>query len=205
MSDATLGDLYGAIFDEVETLGPSGSGSFKSVREFAGEVTHEQIEQSTMRHYPAALVALAAEDPEEAASVDTLTGEMESVVRTQIVVYVAGLSLRGVKRSQETEAAGTKGLFALASEVIGAVNGLHIETLYGTKRVHYAGLRPVLLKPGALYVYAIRFQALRVAEQASVPDISVPLEDVQGEVNIDDDGATLTNANPLARTRNQFP
>lgn len=204
MSDATLGNLYAAVFDAVEALGPTGSMSFACVKEFGGEVTQEQIEQTTLRKYPAALVALAGEDP-EAASVETLTGEMDSIVRTQIVVYVAGLTLRGVKRSQENEASGKKGLFALVSEVIGAVNGLYLASLYGTRRVHYSGLRPQLLKPGALYVYALRFQSLRNAEQASVPNVSVPLEDIQGEVNIDDDGATLTNANPLARTRNQFP
>ena len=204
MSDATIADVYGAVFDAVETLGPSpGTGSFKTVLEFAGEVTQEQVEQVTHRKYPAALIAYAAEDSTNA-SLDTLTGEMETVVRAQLVVYVASLALRGTKRAQNNEPTGVKGLFTLTSEVVGAVNGLRVEGLYGTKRVHYSGMRPALLRTGALYVYALRFEANRCAEQATIPDDSVPLTDVQGSENIVGSG-TLTNVNPVSRTRNQFP
>jgi hypothetical protein len=206
MSDATLGDVYGAVFDAVEALGPapSGSGSFALVKEFAGEITQELIEQVVVRKYPAALVALASEDS-ASASVDTTTGEMQTVARIQFVVYLAGLSLRGVRRSQETEAAGTKGLFALASEVIGALNGLIVDGLWGTGRVHYAGLRPQLLKPGALYVYALRFVADRVTEQFGLdaqPEATLDaFGSLDGDVDlVETDPTTEPAANPIAKT-----
>lgn len=171
MSDATLDDLYSAVFAAVEALGPSpGTGSFKAVVDFGGELTAETISQACGNRVPAALLAIAGEEPEGRASVDTTTGEMLTVTRTSLVIYVAVQSVRGAKQAHDG-VTGSKGLFALCGEVEAAVNGLVVTGLWGTRRIHYAGLRPALFKPGntgVACVYALRFQAQRVVAQVAL-------------------------------------
>lgn len=202
---ATIAAVYDGVYTALAALGPSsagGSGSLACVTDFAGEVTQELIEQATLRRYPAALLALAAEDP-SSATVETTTGEMETITRTQLVIYLAALALRGDRQAERGGTNGPKGLFTIASEVLSAVNGLVIDGLWGTGRVHYAGARPTLIKRGAVYVYALRFQADRITEQRDLadPTNTVPLNEIDANVNIYEASAADTAAKPLARGR----
>lgn len=204
MSDATLSDLYDAVFAAVEALGPAGTSSFKQVVDFGGELTAETISQAVGNRVPAALIAVASGDPEGRATLDTTTGEMQTVERTALVIYVAVQSVRGAKQAHDG-VTGSKGLFALCGEVEAAVNGLAVAGLWGTRRVHYAGLRPVLFRPGnqgVACVYALRFQAQRLVAQTTPTVDTDPFERFDGEVNPLDASATLdAEALPLATIR----
>lgn len=212
MSDATLDDVFDAVFDAVAALGPEGLKSFKAVQEFGGELTAETISQAVSNRLPAALIALAGEDPNGPIT-QTTTGEFEQIVRASLVIYVVTEAVRGARRARKPAAdspappAGPKGIHRLASEVIAVTNGLYVPGLWGTGRVHYAGYRSSLFRPGntgALVVYAVRLQTDRPAEQVgdlpsdaySAP--AVPLAGVRGGVNVDEDDSDLTGTNPVS-------
>lgn len=204
---ATLDALYDAVFAAVEELGPDGDKSLRAVVEFGGELTPETLSQALSNRLPAALVALAGEDISERASRVTTTGEMQTVLRTSLVVYVAAEAVRGARRVRRpTPEATPKGVLHLVSRVIAATNGLFVEGLWGTARVHCMGCRPQLFRPGptgSLVVYAVRLQADRIAEQRPLErdtyGETVPFVRADAEVNpIDADPTDDDAALPLA-------
>jgi len=204
----TLNELYDAVFSAVGALGPTGTKSFSVVTDFGGELTPETISQVTQDRFPAALVAVASEDPFAPASVDTTTREMQSVATISFVVYVVVESVRGYRDAEKGVTGGAKGLFALVSELCAALNGLTVAGLWGTGRVHYAGLRPALFKPGntgVLCVYAARFQAARIVEQVELTTETdgptVQFQQFDGSVNAVPAGAYDAAATPLAYAR----
>lgn len=206
MPDATLFDVFDAVFEATEELGPTGTAAFATVTEFGGELTQETITQATEGRLPAALVSFDGEDPNNSQSFDVTTREMSPIARASITVYVVAESMRGHATLYRGHG-DTKGLLALAGDVTGALNGLEIAGLWGTGRVHYLGARPIpgLWRPGntgGLGVVAVRFVAERSAEQACLTAETDEFRQFDGEVNpLDANATTDADALPLSTVR----
>lgn len=208
MSDATLADVFDAVYGALEPYGPDGIEQrlFSVVTEFGGDLSHETIAQATDTRLPAALVALESDEVVESESVAATTRDMSRVTRVSLVVYVVAESLRG-HRTLYRGHGSEPGLLALVGAVAGAVNGVDVPGGWGMARVRYAGTRPVpsLWRPGnagALGVLAVRFTAERVAEQADLEAETEEFQRFDGEVNPIDASATAdASALPLSTVR----
>lgn len=197
---ATLATIRAAITTALTALvsatEPQPSGTLNAVMQWTGEINRTQplVDLDALGRVPAALVALGRES--YSANVSTLTGEVELLGVSEWVVFIA------CNNPLEPTAV-TTAMDALLSAVVNALAELPITGLYGNSRCKLADLRPYRVRPGT-QVYALTLRAVREINAVAFADNSVALSDVQGEENLVGSG-TLTNVNPLARTRNQFP
>lgn len=197
---ATLATIRAAITTALTALvsatEPQPSGTLNAVMQWSGEINRSQplVDLDALGRVPAAMIALGRES--YTADVQTLTGEVELLGASEWVVFVACNNVL-------EPTAVTTSMDALLSAVVSALAELPIDGLYGNSRCKLADLRPYRVRPGT-QVYALTLRAVRQITEASFADDSEPLTDVQGSENIVGSG-TLTNVNPLSRTRNQFP
>jgi hypothetical protein len=133
----------------------------------------DQLLAATGNRLPAALLWLEGEEAEQ--SVDPLLGEdPETVGRSTWSVVLCVADPRPVKDAVKGGA--VPGLYALASAVRGALNGLPIDALWRQRRLRYRGIRWLGTKPGQFYALAVRYEAPVAVPQA--PDdeaTAVPL------------------------------
>ncbi len=197
---ATLATIRAAITTALTALvsatEPQPSGTLNSVQQWSGEINRTQplVDLDALGRTPAAMVCFARESYRP--NVQTLTGETELLGASEWVVFVACNNVL-------EPATVTTSMDALLSAAVSALAELPIDGLYGNSRCLLADLRPYRVRPGT-QVYALTLRAVRQITEVSFADNSEPLTDVQGSENIVGSG-TLTNVNPLSRTRNQFP
>lgn len=197
---ATIATIRAAITTALTALvsatEPQPSGTLNSVQQWSGEVNRTQplVDLDALGRTPAAMVCFARES--YTPNVSTLTGEVELLGATEWVVFVACNNV--LEPTTVTTA-----MDALLTAVVSALAELPITGLYGNSRCKLVDLRPYRVRPGT-QVYALTLRAVRQIDAVSFTDDSVALTDVQGSENIVGSG-TLTNVNPVSRTRNQFP
>lgn len=195
---ATLATIDAAIYTAVSALQCPVNGivadaqPFALVARHAGEVNRDTL-QGYGAQFPLALVAFDAES--SARILGTVIGEADDRALGEWVVYVA------VEEPRDTDSAvqgtaGVPGALMLIGQVIGVANQLTVAGLWNSRRVRYVGTRAHLVIPGALYCYAVRFEAMRDAEfvELTAETIgAVDMTDVRGSVNLLDQPDDATN------------
>lgn len=200
MSDpATIDSIEDALFAQLATLAPT---TFKFVGRFAGEPSQERLSEATTGITPAALLTIESDEPIVGTEVNTLVGGLVSQDSRAIWrVLIVLEDPRGDTEAAKT--AGTQlGYLALAKAVRAALSGLEIEGLVDMDVVRYAGIRPVRIDHGMLYVHAARFRTDYPSDLIDAPLTGTPLEQIDLDIDlVDTDGDPQ---NPLAQIRVEF-
>ena len=196
---ATLASIDTALYGAVSALGCPVNGIVSDAQPFALVARHAgPLTVDTLQHvgpqYPCALVAFDAESATRA--VDSVGGESDDRAVGEWVVYVATEDPRAVDDAVQG-AAGVPGALALVGQVIAVANGLVVDGTYRNRRLRYAGTRAHLIQLGEVYVYAVRFEALRDAEfyDAATPATAAAADmtDVRANVNLLEQPDAATN------------
>lgn len=195
----TIDAIGAALAEQLATLGPSpGDATFDLVQWYAGEVTQDGVDQETLGHAPAALLAWEGEDPQAALQVRTLAGGIEQIVARAVWrVYVVVQDLRGENTAMPA-------LLALVAAVQAALTGFPIDGLYGIERVEYLGARPAFIRRGVSYVYMLRFATPYVVTQYEATSDAVPFETLDADLNLIDPAlsdAAQYDGNPINQLR----
>lgn len=203
MADATLYSIDAALFAALSALqinvptGVTAARPFALVARYAGPPTPEGFD-AVGAQYPCALLACEGEADDRV--IDAVGSQSEERVRCAFVVYVALEDPRAI----EDGIVGTTnapGMYTLCGQVTGALNALFVAGLWRGRKVRHTYSRPVdaLIRRGVAYVYALGFEALRVAEQATDVDTSPALASIDGDENLQ--GTADTAPNPIETFR----
>lgn len=192
---ATLATIDAALYAALTPLLVVGSGGitdaqpFACVQRFTEELSRDTIQQAQAQ-YPACLLRFDGET--DARDISVVSGDSEEKSVGQWTVFVA---VEDPREPDDTivGATGVPGALTLAGQVIGACNDLSLAGLWRWRRVRYVDTRRALTIAGALYVLAIRFEAYRVAEQATTTQTSVPMTNARGNVNLTGTADPATN------------
>lgn len=183
---ATLATIDAALFAALSpllTTDPAGitdARPFACVARFVGDLTADTLQQLGAQ-YPACLLRFDGES--DTRDIDVVSGDSEEKGAAQWSVFIVVSDPR-TPDDIIVGASGVPGALTLAGQVLGACNALHIAGLWNNRRVRYVDARPALVRQAAVYVLALRFEALREVEQAVLTSTSVPLTSIRGNVNL---------------------
>jgi len=200
---ATLAQIDAALYAALTPLlctgtsGPSDSKPFASLDRFAGDLNEDTIRQ-TCAQFPACLLRYDGEAAVRDIDVDS--GDSEERGAAQWTVLVAVEDPRSVTDGV-VGATGVPGALSCIGLVLTACNALLVSGLWRWRRVRYVDTRPLLVRRGALYVYGVRFEALRAVEQATPTDTSVPITELDADVNLVAPTGGDPPTNPVAQLR----
>jgi hypothetical protein len=184
---ATLDTIKTAMIGQLRTQRADVGGPFKTVDNFAGDISQrggQDLVNAIFAMAPGALIASAGETYE----VGGRTGAPQTLVRgsTGFVgtstwhVYVISLALEDP--SKLTEDGKTQlGIYSLTTRAIGSLAGLPIAGLYRSSSLDALDAKPFWWKSGR-YVWLARFTARRWLKAAEIEDTSHPLRTVAGTV-----------------------
>lgn len=185
MADATLYDVDAALYAALATLVSTPVTTqrpFASLIRFIGQVPPEGL---TAAKFPC--VALRFDEETAVFDVDALAdAEGASVATWSVLVQVDDPQEvdRGIVGNGT--GAGQTGVLRLVYAALGVVSGLAIDGLYRGRRVKYVSTRPEVVVRNGLYVFAAKLQARLWPPMAATPDTSSSLEEVRGDVNLQD-------------------
>lgn len=183
---ATLATIDAALFTALSPLlttatdGITDAKPFACVARFVDDVTPESLGQIGAQ-YPACLLRWDAEASDR--DINTVSGDSEERGVAQWTVFVIVSDPRSPD-DVVVGATGVPGALTLAGQVLGVCNALFVTGLWRNHRVRYADSRRGLVRGAALYVIELRFEAMRVVEQATTTQTSVPLVDIRGDLNL---------------------
>lgn len=198
----TLTTIADAILARLTTLKGATVGQFKHVGHYAGEFANAEMQEDTfLSQTPAALLALDLEDT--APTTEKLNGQQEHVGASTWAVLIAARDPRGHAQTVKSQT-GTSGAYAMADAAIGALTGLKIAGAWKNKRLRYLGLRPMIQRPGLLYVLALRFTADREIARAAYTDTTNPLS-IRIDQNLQHTPADTVDGNPNPTQRVKSP
>lgn len=184
---ATIDSIEGEIYAVLETLSKANGGP-AFVDRYAGQVTGSGVvDEELLLRAPALLLAW---DGERAGNDwDGLLGDAEVEGSSTFSVLCVAIDPRNAK-SRVKGSTGITGAYALVGLVISALNNLPITGLIRNERLIYQAAVPVLMRPGLVYVVAVRFLANRAVEQVS-EDVTIPeYEGTTGDIHLtEQDGA----------------
>lgn len=191
----SLADIDDALYTALSALvinvstGTTAQRPFAMLGRFAGEVDDKELRE-VCSQYPALLLAFAGE--QSVRTVRTLAGDAEDRGTSSWVVYVCVEDPAAI----DDATVGTvdrPGGMRLVDAALGVLNGLLIPGTWMNQRLRTAGAREVLIRRGTVYVWAIAFDVMRALPQVTPADTSVDLEEIAGDVNLED---TLNDDNP---------
>lgn len=172
--------LFAALTPLLATSAPSDALPFACVARFVGDMTRDALQQFGAQQ-PACLLRFDGES--DARDVDVVSGDSEEKGAAQWTVFIAVEDPRSPDDTIQG-ATGVPGALTLAGQVLSACNALALAGLWRGRRVRYVDTRPALVVPASAYVLALRFEALRVVEQATTTQTSHQLTNVRGDVNL---------------------
>lgn len=198
MSDATLADIDATMYTALATLvatPATASKPFNSLIRFVGPVPGEGLPAAK---FPC--VALRFDEETSDFDVNTVAdAESESVATWSALVQVADPQDidRGIVGNGT--GAGQTGILRLVVSVQGVLNALAIDGTYRGRRLKYLGTRPEQVVRNGIYVYAVRFAARLLPPLAATPDDSHDLDEVRGDVNLEDTLNDDAPGNPVVQ------
>lgn len=198
MADATLADIDTTLHTALATLVATpvtSSAPFASLIRFAGPVPGEGL---TAAKFPC--VALRFDEEVADFDVDVLAdAESASVATWSVLVQVD--DPQDIDRGMVGNGAakGQTGILRLAVSVQGVLNALAIDGTYRGRRLKYLGTRPEQVVRNGIYVYAVRFAARLLPPIAPTPDDSHDLDEIRGDVNLEDTLNDDAPGNPVVQ------
>lgn len=200
MSAATLATIELALYTALAglltnvTTGPTTSRPFACVGRYAGPVPPEGLAEAAAQ-YPCAMLRF----DEDLSTRDVMgygAASIEDRALSQFSVLVAVEDARAIDDGMVGDAS-APGLLRLVDAVIAACNGLVVADTHMNLSTRYAGTRAELIRRGAVYVYAVRFEATRDAEAATYDaSAAVTIPAVYSDINL---VGTGTAPNPLVQ------
>lgn len=183
--------LYAALEPLVTnvTTGTTEARPFAMLGRFAGEFDPKEIRE-VCSQYPALLLAFAGE--QSVRTVRTLAGDAEDRGTSTWTVYVCVEDPAAIDDATVGTTARPGGL-RLVDAVEGVLNGLLIPGTWMNQRLRSAGTREMLIRRGVVYIWAVAFDVMRALPQVTPADTSVDLDEIAGDVNLED---TLNDDNP---------
>jgi len=172
--------LYAALTPLLATSEPTDALPFACVARFVGDMSRDALQQFGAQS-PACLLRFDGES--DTRDIDVVSGGSEEKGAAQWTVFVVVEDPRSPDDTVQG-ATGVPGALTLAGKALSACNALAVTGLWRGRRVRYVDARPALVAPGASYVLALRFEAIRVVEQATTTQPSVPLTNARGNVNL---------------------
>lgn len=156
--------LYAALAATqfVTAAGPTTGAPFALVARYAGELSETGIVE-TCGQYPCALLRWDAGAATR--TVDAVEGVEDMGVEAW-TVFVAVEEPREIDDATAQTDPLVPGAYALIDCVLGALNGLVLDSAWRDRRLRVSGYGPALIKRGTVYVYSVRFEARRALPQA---------------------------------------
>lgn len=183
---ATLATIDAALYAALTPLLVVGSGGitdatpFACVARFTDDMNADTLQQVGAQ-YPACLLRWDAEASDR--DINTVSGDSEERGVAQWTVFV----IVSDPRSPDdivVGATGVPGALTLAGQVLSACNALFVTGLWRNHRVRYADSRRGLVRAASVYMIEMRFEAMRVVEQATTTQVSVTLTSIRGDLNL---------------------
>lgn len=190
MADTTLYDAEGALYAALKALEagpPTAAQPFALVGRYAGTVDPEAGIAEAVAQWPCALLRWNGETATR--DVDTEAAGVQDRAATSFDVLVGTEDPRAIDDAIVGDA-GVPGLLRLVGAVIGACNGLALDLqnpasdTLRRRRVRYTGARDEWIRRGVVYVKAVGFEVLRVAETAADPADASPDLEINAEVDL---------------------
>lgn len=175
--------IYTALTAGQHTGTPSANAPFALVGRFAGDVSADTITEAVSQ-WPCALLRFDGES--DAVSIDTVGGDMEVRGEASWSVLVGTEDPRSVDDAVSSSNTAVPGALTLIDRVQALLNGLAVGTTdeWRWRRLRCVETRPVLIRRGVVYVYSVRFVALRALPEVAQTDSSVVLTEIRGDVNL---------------------
>jgi len=198
VADATLADIDATMYTALASLVATPATTtkpFNSLIRFAGPVPGEGL---TSAKFPC--VALRFDEETSDFDVDVVAdAESASVATWSVLVQVDDpLDIdRGMVGNGAS--AGQTGILRLVVSVQSVLNALAIDGTYRGRRLKYIGTRPEQVVRNGIYVYAVRFSARLLPPLASTPDDSHELDEIRGDVNLEDTLNDDSPSNPVVQ------
>lgn len=199
---ATLTSIELALYTALSALltdvttGPTTTRPFAFVGRYAGEVPQEGIGEAVAA-WPCALLRF----DDDMSTRDVLGYGVEAIEDRALASFSV---LVGVEDPRDIADgmigdANVPGLLRLVDAVVAACNGVTYSAPHMQMSVRYAGTRRELVRRGAIYVYAVRFDATRDAASVAFDASGATLiPSVYSDINIEGTG---TAPNPLVQIR----
>lgn len=198
MADATLADIDGTLYTALSTLvaaEPSTNAPFASIIRFVGPVPGEGLPAAK---FPC--VALRFDEEVSDFDVDVIAdAESASVATWSVLVQVD--DPQDIDRGMvgNGPAKGQTGILRLVVSVQGVLNALAIDGTYRGRRLKYTGTKPEQVVRNGIYVYAVKFAARLLPPIAPTPDDSHDLDEIRGDVNLEDTLNDDAPGNPVVQ------
>ncbi len=196
--NATLDTIKSAIIAQARASRSDLGGPFKTVDNFAGNLSQSATQEMINQIFsmaPAVLIACAGETYEAGgrtgAPVTLARGSTGYVGTSTWHAYVIAMTVQS--SSKITEAGTTSlGIYDLASRAVAALAGLRIDGLYRADSLDVLDSKPFWWKRDQ-YVWLARFTARRWLKAAEITDLSYPLETIAGTVTgmVDDEAGPI--------------
>lgn len=170
---------------------PSAAAPFALVGRFAGEVDDKTIDEAAAQ-WPCAFLRFDGES--DTSSVQVVDGSQEIASEAAWTVLVGVEDPRSIDAAI-SGASGVPGALTLVDRVQALCNGLILSDSLRYRRLRCTGVTPALIRRGIVYVYAVRFVALRALPEVAPTNEEPVLTAVVGNVNLE--GTADDAPNPL--------